>query len=242
MARGRKHGCPVNICSWLVSVYDGAAEEWVRIYGLNSMTRTVSGETSDGSADTELWQEPYITKRSSELTLEGEMVEEEGTGIRDHGQELLNEAALQGGCETDVTLRFVDPFGHALTADFVVTSCEETSDDTESGCSWTLEQIGEAEAEPYVQVTGMRLEAEGMEGDSLPIRPGDGGKLVSLVFEPENASNRRFRLKSSRPGIVKITDVTENGFTLVPLASGTSVIRVWSVNGEVSAVLQVTVQ
>ncbi len=88
----------------------------------------------------------------------------------------------------------------------------------------------------------MRLEAEGMEGDSLPIRPGDGGKLVSLVFEPENASNRRFRLKSSRPGIVKITDVTENGFTLVPLASGTSVIRVWSVNGEVSAVLQVTVQ
>ena len=81
MARGRKHGCPVNIRSWLVSVYDGAAEEWVRIYGLNSMTRTVSGETSDGSADTELWQEPYITKRSSEVTLEGEMVEEEGKGL-----------------------------------------------------------------------------------------------------------------------------------------------------------------
>ena len=241
VARGRKHGCPVNIRSWLVYVYDGAAEEWVRIYGLNSMTRTVSGETSDGSADTELWQEPYITKRSSEVTLEGEMVEEEGSGIRDHGQELLNEAALQGGCETDVTLRFVDPFGHALSADFVVTSCEETSDDTESGCSWTLEQSGEAEAEPYVQVTGMRLEAAGLEDGALRMTGGDGGKLVGIVFEPENASNRRFRLRASRPGVVKIADVTENGFTLIPLSAGESVIRVWSVNGSVSASVRVTI-
>ena len=241
MARGRKHGCPVNIRSWLVSVYDSAADEWVRIYGLNSMTRTVSGETSDGSADTELWQEPYITKRSSELTLEGEMVEEEGTGIRDHGQELLNAAALLGGCETDITLRFVDPFGHALTADFVVTSAEETSDDTESGCTWTLEQIGEVENEPYVQVTGMRLAADGLEGEELKLKGGDGGKLVKILFEPENASNRRFRLRSSRPGVVRVSDVTEDGFTLIPLSAGVSAVRVTSVNGAVSTLVTVTV-
>jgi hypothetical protein len=140
-----------------------------------------------------------------------------------------------------VTLRFVDPFGHALSADFVVTSCEETSDDTESGCSWTLEQIGEAEAEPYVQVTGMRLEAAGLEDGALRMTGGDGGKLVGIVFEPENASNRRFRLRASRPGVVKIADVTENGFTLIPLSAGESMIRVWSVNGSVSASVRVTI-
>lgn len=241
MARGRKHGCPVNIRSWLISIRDEAEDSWVRIYGLNSMTRSVSGETSDGSADTELWQEPFVTKRSCELSLEGEMIEEEGSGQRDHGQELLDEAALLGGCDTDVTLKFVDPFGHAMVADFVVTGSEQSSDDTEAGCSWTLEQIGEAEMLPYVQVTGVAFEVAGSEGDTLTLNGGEGGKLVSLVFTPPTASNQRFRLRSSRPGVAKVADVTESGFTLIPLSAGESQIRVQTVSGGQTAVLQVKV-
>ena len=240
MARGRKHGCPVNISSWLISVRDEAADAWVRIYGLNSMTRTVTGDTGDGSADTELWQEPYITKRSSELTLEGEMVADEATGVRDPGQALLNEAARVGGCDTDLTLRFVDPYGHAMVADFVVTSCEESADDSESSCSWTLEQIGEAETESYVQVTGIALAISGETVETVTIAAGDGGKLVAIVFTPENASNRRFRIRSSNPGVARVSDVTEDGFTLIPLAAGETTVRVTSVNGNHSAALRVT--
>lgn len=40
---------------------------------------------------------------------------------------------------------------------------------------------------------------------------------------------------------MKIADVTENGFTLIPLSAGESVIRVWSVNGSVSASVRVTI-
>lgn len=241
MARGRKHGCPINIRSWLVYVRDEAEDTYVRIYGLNSLTRTLSGETADGSADTELWQEPYVTKRSCEIQLEGETVEEEGTGERDRGQSILDEAALSGGCDTDITLKFVDPFGHAMVADFIVTGAEQSSDDTESGCSWTLEQIGEAETLPYIQVEGVQILAQGSSDGRLSLSGQDGARLAEVAFTPENASNRRFRVRSSRPGVCRIADVTENGFTLIPLSAGETSVRVTSVNGGRTATLAVTV-
>ena len=80
MSRGRKHGCPTNIRSWLISALDRASVEWVRIYGLTGMTRTLSGETSDGSAGTDIWEEPYVSKRKATLKLEGEIVEDETSG------------------------------------------------------------------------------------------------------------------------------------------------------------------
>ncbi len=58
MAKGRKRGCPVNIRDWVVEIFDHAAEAWVRIFGLNSLTRGVEGETADRSADTDSWAEP----------------------------------------------------------------------------------------------------------------------------------------------------------------------------------------
>ncbi|MDO5300864.1 MAG: hypothetical protein Q4F18_15665, partial [Clostridia bacterium] len=69
MKRGRKNGCPVNIRNWLVYILDTGTQEWMRIYGLTSLTRTVEGDTEDGSADTDTWSEPYVTKRSGSLEL-----------------------------------------------------------------------------------------------------------------------------------------------------------------------------
>lgn len=52
--KGRKNGCPVNIRNWVVSILDVATQQFVRIYGLTSLTRTIEGETEDGSADTDI--------------------------------------------------------------------------------------------------------------------------------------------------------------------------------------------
>ena len=93
MARGRKNGCPVSVADWLIYIMDKSQleETWVRIYGLTSMTRTISGETEDSSADTDVWSEPYITKRSGTIDLEGVKKVVEATGEIDRGQELLDD-------------------------------------------------------------------------------------------------------------------------------------------------------
>ena len=83
--KGRKNGCPVNIRNWVVSILDVATQQFVRIYGLTSLTRTIEGETEDGSADTDIWAEPYITKRSSSCDLEGDKKVIEATGEVDPG-------------------------------------------------------------------------------------------------------------------------------------------------------------
>ena len=89
MAKGRKNGCPVNIKNWLIYILDVATNEFVRIFGLNSLTRSTDSETEDGSADTETWSEPYVTKRSGSLTLEGKEVVVESTGDNDPGQAVM---------------------------------------------------------------------------------------------------------------------------------------------------------
>lgn len=137
--KGRKNGCPVNIRNWVVSILDVATQQFVRIYGLTSLTRTIEGETEDGSADTDIWAEPYITKRSSSCDLEGDKKVIEATGEVDPGQEMLNEYAEMSGCDSDCTLKFVDPYGHGWIADYVVTSAEESSDDSDNSVTWSLE-------------------------------------------------------------------------------------------------------
>ena len=230
MSRGRKHGCPTNIRSWLISALDRASGEWVRIYGLTGMTRTLSGETSDGSAGTDIWEEPYVSKRKATLKLEGVIVEDETSGERDPGQQLLDAAGLRAGCEEDLTLRLVDPYGHSLVADFVVTGQEQSHDDTKTQVSWDLEQVGEAEEEPYVHVQAVHVTKDSKDITELALKTGDGMTLLGLRFEPENASNRRFRVYNSAPGVVRIAEVTPEGFCLQPQRAGTAVIRVETLN------------
>lgn len=239
--KGRKNGCPVNIRNWVVSILDVATQQFVRIYGLTSLTRTIEGETEDGSADTDIWAEPYITKRSSSCDLEGDKKVVESTGEVDPGQEMLNEYAEMSGCDSDCTLKFVDPYGHGWIADYVVTSAEESSDDSDNSVTWSLEQVGEAEPIQYVQVKAVAAKSDGTAAATLEMKVGDSPKLIDVEFTPENASNQRFRVTNNKRSVVQVSDITESGFTLTVVGEGTANIVITSVNGAKTASIAVTV-
>lgn len=241
MKRGRKNGCPVNIRNWLVYILDTGTQEWMRIYGLTSLTRTVEGDTEDGSADTDTWSEPYVTKRSGSLELEGIKKVVEATGELDPGQEMLDDYAEQSGCDADATLKFVDPYGHGWIGDYVVTSAEESADDSENGRSWSLEQVGEAEPIQYVQVTGIDVMSGGEAVTELAMKVGDAPKLIDVAFTPEDASNKRFRVKTNRRSVARVSDITEDGFTVNAVGAGTATITVTSINNAKTAAITVTV-
>lgn len=239
--KGRKNGCPVNIRNWVVSILDVATQQFVRIYGLTSLTRTIEGETEDGSADTDIWAEPYITKRSSSCDLEGDKKVVESTGEVDPGQEMLNEYAEMSGCDSDCTLKFVDPYGHGWIADYVVTSAEESSDDSDNSVTWSLEQVGEAEPIQYVQVKAIAAKSGGTAAATLEMKVGDSPKLIDVEFTPENASNQRFRVTNNKRSVVQVSDITESGSTLTAVGEGTANIVITSVNGAKTASIAVTV-
>ncbi|MFR2149082.1 MAG: phage tail tube protein [Christensenellales bacterium] len=239
--KGRKNGCPVNIRNWVVLILDVATQQFVRIYGLTSLTRTIEGETEDGSADTDIWAEPYITKRSSSCDLEGDKKVVESTGEVDPGQEMLNEYAEMSGCDSDCTLKFVDPYGHGWIADYVVTSAEESSDDSDNSVTWSLEQVGEAEPIQYVQVKAIAAKSGGTAASTLAMKVGDSPKLIDVEFTPENASNQRFRVTNNRRSVVQVSDITESGFTLTAVGEGTANFVITSVNGAKTASSAVTV-
>ncbi|MBQ8093375.1 MAG: hypothetical protein IJ242_07360 [Clostridia bacterium] len=243
MAKGRKNGCPVSVADWLIYIMDKSQleETWVRIYGLTSMTRTVSGETEDSSADTDIWSEPYITKRSGTIELEGVKKVIEATGEVDRGQELLDDYAEQAGCGADATIKIIDPYGHGIIMDTIVTSAEESADSAEQTRSWSLEQVGEAEVIPYVQMTGVHLLRDGEPAETVEMKAGGSQELISIRFEPENASNRRFRVNNSKRAAVRISDITENGFVLTPVGMGSAEVTVTTVNNGCRAQLSVRV-
>ena len=243
MARGRKNGCPVSVGDWLIYIEDKSQleETWVRIYGLTQMTRTIDGETEDSSADTDIWAEPYITKRSGSIALEGVKKVVEETGEIDRGQELLDDYAEQAGCGADATIKIIDPYGKGVILDVIVTSSEEVADGTEQTRSWDLEQVGEAEAIAYVQVSGVELWHGEEKAESLTLT-GTVPELVSIRFQPENASNRRFKVSNSKRSVVRIADLTENGFTLIPVGTGEAEVTVMTVNNGCRAQLRVSVK
>ena len=242
MAKGRKNGCPVNIKNWLIYIQDKSQSEetWLRIYGLESMTYTTDGETEDGSTMNEDWQEPYVNKRSGSLSLEGKPVIAEATGERDEGQAMLNEYALLVGCDADATLKIVDPYGHAMVADFIVTSHEESADDTEDSESWDLEQVGEAETALYIQLTDVTLKSNNAEVSALTLTPGES-QIVTVEFSPDNASNKRFKVTNSKRSVANVSAITENSFTVSGVNVGTATITVKSVNNSHTATIAVTV-
>lgn len=242
MAKGRKNGCPVNIKNWLVYILDHATDDFVRIYGLNSLTATVDSETEDGSADTDIWAEPYISKRSGSVDLEGKKVVNESTGEPDEGQELLNYYSETAGCDADATLKFVDAYGHAWVADYIVTSREDSVDDTGDNYSWSLEQVGEAEVLPYKHVVSIALkDGSTAVGSTLSMAVSATPKIITVAFTPTDSSNQRFRVRNTKRTVASIGNITDDGFTITPIAAGTTNITVTSVEGEKTATVALTV-
>ena len=247
MSKGRKNGCPVSVNDWLIEIQNKGAvsETWVRINGLDSMTLSTDGETDDGSTSIDLWEEPFVKKRSGSLSLEGKPKIDETTGDRDAGQALLNEYAVAHGCDGDATIRMTDPYGHRVTGDFIVTSHERsTNEDGDESESWDLELVGELETNAYVSVTSIALTPTGGTSGATTLSIAAGAtNVVSVGFTPTDSSNQRFRVKSSDNSSVAIVNTTTGAFTLKGLKATTSAVTVTvtSVNGSRTATIAVTV-
>lgn len=234
----RKNGCPTNIRDWQIEILNrmGAEDRWVRVAGLDTMIRTAESETAEGSAGVDLWSEPYVTKRSVQLKLSGKPVGCAATGEIDPGQALLNSYARAEGCEEDASMRFVDPYGQAMEADFVVTGTEREENAGGSGVSWELRQVGEAEMLPYILVRGVALDPA-----QAALRVGEETE-ARLVFTPEQPSNRRFRIRLEGRQHIAVSGITAEGFTVRGLSAGEAAIIVTTMNGKKTARMAVTVE
>lgn len=243
MAKGRKNSCPTNIRNWGIFIQDKSqvTETWIRIKGLEEMTHGTDSDTEDGSAATDLWEEPYVTKRSGSLTLSGKPKVDAATGEVDPGQAMLDDYATSGVCDDDATLKIVDPYGTAIVMDAIVTGNEVSSDEDEDTKSWDLEQVGEIETLPYVQLTSISLKDGNSAVTNLSLAVGATPKIITIVFNPATASNQRFRISSGNKKVASVSNITEDSFTVTPLSAGTSKIVVTSVNGARTATLTVTV-
>lgn len=239
--KGRKNGCPVNVRNWLIEILDVSSNAYVRIYGLNSLTRNIESDTEDGSANTDLWEEPYKTKLRGSISLEGRPIVNATTGEEDEGQNLLNWYAEQAGCDGDATLKFTDPYGHSWIGDYIVTSSERSSDEDEETVSWDLEQVGEIEPQAYIAVSSVALKDGNTTVTTLSMTAGGTAKVITLAFTPTTASNKRYRITNSNRNVAAISAITEDSFTITPLGAGTSNITVTTVNGAKTATIALTV-
>lgn len=243
MAKGRKNSCPTNVRNWAIYIQDKSqvTETWIRIKGLEELTRSTDSDTEDGSAATDLWEEPYVSKRSGSLSLSGKPLVDAATGEVDPGQAMLDDYATSGVCDDDATLKIVDPYGTTIVMDCIVTGTEVSSDEDEDTKDWDLEQVGDIETLPYVQLASIALKDGASTVTTLSMEVGDAAKIIGITFNPSNASNQRFRISSGNKRVVSVSNVTENSFAITPVSAGTAKIVVTSVNNARTANLTVTV-
>lgn len=242
---GRKSGCPTNIRDWQVMILDRdytGSGEWIRVRGLTALQRMAESETSDGSADSDVWQEPYVIKRQVRLTLEGRRIADMATGAVDPGQQLLDDYAGRDGCAADACLRFIDPYRHVMEAEYIVDGNTLGSGREADTVSWNLLQVGEARMLPYRPVSSIALHKDGQSVSTLTLHTGDESAVIRVVFDPQDASNRRFRVRTVGRQYAAVTDIDESGFSITGLQAGQATVTVISMNGSHTASLQVTVQ
>ena len=238
--RGRKNNCPTSIKDWQVSIWNPFDLVWVRIRGLNSLNYSQDSSTEDGSTAEDDWEEPYITKRKAKLSLEGKPVVDAATGNVDPGQDLLNEFGKLTRCAADALIRFVDPYGHALEAYYQITAHEVSSGKDGDKISWDLDMVGESESLPYYQVTGIAIVSLGEEPETIEMDINDAPRLLQVVFTPENASNKRYSIKTGGH-VIRVGNITDGSFTIAPLQVGEATVKVTSINNAETATVVVEV-
>lgn len=237
----RKNGCPMSVREWMVEILSRAATKaepkWIPVKGLSTITLALEADTQDGSAADSLWAEPYVTKRSGKITLEGKPVAEARTGVADAGQAELNYFAALGGCTGDASLRLTDPYGRAQIIDVIVTDVENGSEDNGESISWECEIVGAPEEVAYVQ-----LEQIAPETQEIRLSVNES-KRISLVFTPENASNRRYSVASENAHFVRVGAAEADGFEAVGVMKTENPVRLFirSMNNSIAATVSVTV-
>ena len=99
---------------WTVEIYDDGAEageEWTAIGELNSFTLTSEKESTDSTTfDSEGFAEHTASQRSYNLTFEG-FYSEDGDGVRDEGQEVVEKMSDKVGCDAESYLHLKSPNG-----------------------------------------------------------------------------------------------------------------------------------
>lgn len=244
MAKGRKAGCPVDITDWVIQVKDVASADWTTVLGLRKLTRSLESTTEDGSSDIDLFEEPFITKRNVSYSFEGDLLYDPATGRFDAGQVVLREYSLLGGCEAGLDFRLADPYGHAALFEGIVESWDDSNEENgRRTISFDVLQVGEAEEEAYVLLTGIGFvdDVTPLAGNKLSLAKSAAAKEITIAFTPANATNKRFRIGNSKRGVATVTGLAEDRFTVTPVAAGVSNVTVACVSGGVTEVLEVTV-
>ena len=238
--RGRKNTCPTNIKDWQISIWHPFELIWIRIRGLNTLNYSTDSSTEDGSTSEDDWEEPYITKRKATLSLEGKPVVDAATGEIDPGQDLLNEYGKLTRCNADALIRFADPYGHTIEAYYQVTAHERSTSKDGDKISWDLDMVGESESLPYVQVTDVTIMSLGEVPETIEMDINDAPRLLQVVFTPENASNKRYSIKTGGH-VVRVGDITDGSFTIAPLKVGEGTVKITSINNAETATVTVEV-
>ena len=101
--------------------------------------------------------------------------------------------------------------------------------------------MAKQKSSPTFRSLGVSFNDGDSAATSASLTVGGAPKIISVVFEPEEASNKRFKITNSKRSVVTISNITEDGFTLTPMAVGTATITVTTANGGKRATLEVTV-
>ncbi|MEG2624055.1 MAG: hypothetical protein RSC06_14265 [Clostridia bacterium] len=243
---GRPNGCPFSVRNWAIDIMSRASTSasplWLRIKGLNSLERSNDADTEDGSSADSIFSEPYVTKRSGAITLEGKPVSDAVSGERDAGQAELDYYATLAGCDGDARIRLADPYGRIMILDAIVTSSSIGADDTSETVSWELEQVGEAEDAAYVQATGITVMNGATSAATLSLAVGTT-KSLTVAFTPSTSTNQKFSVASADSSRVRVTNVDGLGFDVVGVASTTGAVGivVKTMNNALTATVAVTI-
>ena len=238
----RKNGCPTSVRDWIIEIMSrvSTADDptWIRIKGLNSITVSNDADTEDGSSADSLYSEPYVTKRSGSISLEGRPIADKVTGAHDPGQTELDYYLTVGGCDGDARLRIVDNCGHAEIWDVTVTGKENGADETSETVSWDLERVGAPETEEYIQVTGVTTNP----ATPVSIKAGEV-ETVTVAFTPTTASNQKYSVASADTTKVKVENIDGLTFDLVGVAATDDpvTVQVKTMNNAKVATIAVTV-
>lgn len=245
----RKNGCPMTVRDWQFDIKSRASTAespvWLRIKGITSMTLTFDGDTEDGSDSAALYSEPYVSKRSGSLSLEGKPVYDAVTGAQDIGQAELDYYTTVGGCDGDAIVRVTDPYGHASEITVCVTSKERSTDDTEQTVSYDMEIVGETVDVPYVQVSSVSIKDDDDQTITTLTVTQATTETVTVAFNPATASNQKYSVASADSSKVRVKNVDGLNFDIEGIAAtgtgGAVNVVVRSMNNSKEATLAVTV-
>lgn len=68
----------------------------------------------------------------------------------------------------------------------------------------------------------------------------DAPRLLQVAFTPENASNKRYSIKTGGH-VVRVGDITDGSFTIAPLKVGEATVKVTSINNAETASVTINV-